>query len=200
MALAPFRGYLPFFAAIDAARYFLYVAAEHEDQLNHRQLQNLLYYGQGFSLRRPGKLLFDEAIEACEEGPVVAAVAREYSAHGDQALTLPGSFSPRADAMIAASLVAERVMIPVYMKFSRTNCTELTQQIMSERPFRRAMLSDGIVEPTDLLRWWHEHSERERARRPRPKPMKLSEYLAQHPELAARLKGLDPEADENSQT
>lgn len=199
MALAPFRGHLPFFAAIDAARYFLYIAAEHGDQINHRQLQNLLYYGQGFSLKSPGKLLFDEAIEACEGGPVVAIVARQYSVHGDQPLTLPESFSPRADTMIASSLLAERVILAVYMEFSQANCSELTEQIMFERPFRRAMMSDGIVEPTDLLRWWHEHSERERTRRPRPKPMKLSAYLAQHPELAARLNRPDSEADQGNQ-
>ncbi len=199
MALVPFRGYFPFFAAIDAAQYFLYIAGEHGDQLNHRQLQNLLYYGQGFSLISPGKLLFDEQIEARPEGPVVASVADQYSASDDRPLVLSESFSSRSDTMVASSLLAERVVAPLYMRFRQANCAELTQQIMSEQPFRRAIASDGMIEPSDLLRWWNEQLARERASRPRPKPVKLSEYLKEHPELAARLKQLNPEADGNSQ-
>ena len=199
MALAPLHGYLPFFAATDAASYFLFVARERGDQLNHRQLQNLLYYGQGFSLFSPGKLLFGEPIEARHDGPVVAVVARQYSASGDRPIELAESFAPRGDALVASSLSAERVVASVYNGFRQVGCAELTERIMSERPFCRAASSDGVVEPGDLLHWWREYVDHERASRPRPKPMRLNTYLAQHPDFAARLRQAGLGADESSQ-
>jgi uncharacterized phage-associated protein len=199
MSSAPLRGYLPFFPAIDAARYFLFVAGESGDQLSHRQLQNLLYYGQGFSLVSVGKLLFGEQIEAGRDGPVVEVVAHQYSASGDRPIALADSFSPTGDTLVASTLLAERVVVPLYKNLSQVGCAELTRRIVSEQPFCRAATSDGIVEPSDLLRWWRERLDQERASRPQAKPTKLSEYLAQHPELASRLRQSGLGADESSQ-
>lgn len=199
MSHAPLRGYLPFFAAADAARFFLHVARDCEGQLSHRQLQNLLYYGQGFSLVLFGKLLFEEPIEARSEGPIVAEVAREFPAHGDGPVSLEASFSPTGETRLASSLTAERVVHSIYRGFGQVNCTELTRQIMSEQPFRRATSSDGFVEPGDLLRWWIKHLERERGRRSHRKPVQLRGYLARRPQLAKRLQESNSEADENRQ-
>ena len=58
-------------AASDVARYVL----EKKGVLTERQLQELLYYCQAWSLVVEDEPLFSEEIEVCEHSPVVPSVS-----------------------------------------------------------------------------------------------------------------------------
>ncbi|MDR0445733.1 MAG: DUF4065 domain-containing protein [Oscillospiraceae bacterium] len=67
-------------SAFDAAKFFIgYNQGTEYDDISNMKLQKLLYYAQGHSLERFGRVLFPEPIEAWEHGPVVRDVYVEYS-------------------------------------------------------------------------------------------------------------------------
>ena len=57
--------------ATTAATYLLYIMGEVFDDLTNMKLNKLLYFAQGYYLKKYGRPLFDNAIEAWEHGPVV---------------------------------------------------------------------------------------------------------------------------------
>ena len=64
--------------ATTAATYLLYIMGEVFDDLTNMKLNKLLYFAQGYYLKKYGRPLFDNAIEAWEHGPVVPEVYSAY--------------------------------------------------------------------------------------------------------------------------
>ena len=98
--------------AVDVAKFFLHIAAEQGNQLNEPTLQRLCYYAQGFHLAMYHDPLFVEAIEACEEGPVIREVRREFAAGGARPIRSDPSFDEEKFAVME-----EAVMHAIYREF-----------------------------------------------------------------------------------
>ncbi len=89
------------YSALDIATWFIYKtnAEKKSNQmsnddyevyegLTHLKLQKLLYYAQGICLANCGHVLFDDAIEAWEHGPVVRNVFKCFSSKGRNEITI----------------------------------------------------------------------------------------------------------------
>lgn len=70
--------------ATAAANYLLYIMGEAFDDLTNMKLNKLLYFAQGYYLKKYGRPLFDNAIEAWEHGPVVPEVYSAYKKYVDK--------------------------------------------------------------------------------------------------------------------
>ena len=64
--------------ALETAQYFLHLAAEHGDELDEPTLQRLCFYAQGYNLAMRHEPLFGEAIEICDEGPVISELREAF--------------------------------------------------------------------------------------------------------------------------
>lgn len=68
---------------IDVAEYFISLSEERTRfAITPLKLQKLLYYAQAFNLRDGKGILFPEAIEAWQHGPVVPKIYRKYKEYG----------------------------------------------------------------------------------------------------------------------
>lgn len=72
--------------AIDAANFFilLFNSFEEDNDLTNMKINKLLYYAQGHSYERFGRALFNDNIEAWQNGPVVNGVyqnLKKYESH-----------------------------------------------------------------------------------------------------------------------
>lgn len=87
--------------ALDIATWFIYKTncekKEHQvdnddfeiyEGLTHLKLEKLLYYAQGISLSKNNKILFLDAIEAWEHGPVIRKVFTTFSKKGRNEITI----------------------------------------------------------------------------------------------------------------
>ncbi len=124
MARFPFQDDAPFFTALEAAALLLHIASERGDPLNHRQLQHLLCYAQGFSQFSLEKLLFADPIQARSDGPVVAVVEKEYGVHGDRPIPVQGDTE-----LNEWSLLAQTAISAVHLEFGTVACDQLTDQL-----------------------------------------------------------------------
>ncbi len=68
--------------AIDVANFFVEMMQFDEDKLTNLKLNKMLYYAQGHSLKRTGKRLFEEEIQAWDYGPVVESVYQAFKKYG----------------------------------------------------------------------------------------------------------------------
>ncbi len=76
--------------ALQLAHYVLQYTTKNNIRITHLQLQKVLYYIQGYHLRKFGKPLFDDKIEAWQYGPVIFSVYRKYFVHGSLPLRTDG--------------------------------------------------------------------------------------------------------------
>lgn len=80
--------------AIDAANFFIEIMKFDEDKPTNLKLNKLLYYAQGHALKRFGKTLFDEDIQAWDYGPVVETVYHTFKMYGNNGIgEVYGDFS-----------------------------------------------------------------------------------------------------------
>ena len=73
--------------ATEAANYLIYLTSDSFDDMTNMKINKLLYYAQGYYLRKYGVPMFEDTIEAWEHGPVVASVYDRYKDHGDSPVT-----------------------------------------------------------------------------------------------------------------
>ena len=182
MARLPLRNDVPFCTAIEAAEHLLCIARDREMPINHRQLQNLLYYAQGYSLSLGESLLFDDEIEVRNEGPVVAGVEYAYRCHGNDSIPVPIETNPMRRAVMPGVLLRW-----VFTDLMVEDAASFTRRLMSEWPWRDACAHGGVVDPRGLASWWCERYDAQRAERQQQPKITLSEYLDQRPDVRERL-------------
>lgn len=89
--------------AIDAADFYVALSQEQPSRRNAdmsiMRLDQLLYCSQELSLRKTGKPLFDDPIEAWEYGPVVRDVYDRYKGHHAQPLHTDRKIDDIVDSM-----------------------------------------------------------------------------------------------------
>lgn len=81
--------------AIDVANFFINLFGQDEDNdLTNMKINKLLYYAQGHSYERLNRALFNDAIEAWQNGPVVNGVYQNLKDYGKQPVSFPiGSYN-----------------------------------------------------------------------------------------------------------
>lgn len=87
------------------ANYMLYIMSDAFDDLTNMKINKLLYFAQGYHLRKYGKPLFDDTIEAWGHGPVVPAVYEAYKQYGDKPIegyeaNSIGNITPEAEEVL----------------------------------------------------------------------------------------------------
>lgn len=65
-------------SALVVSMFFIYLLQDEDNGLSNMKLNKLLYYAQGYHLRRHSCPLFSEDIQACDYGPVVPVVYKHY--------------------------------------------------------------------------------------------------------------------------
>lgn len=73
--------------AIDAANYLVFLMSDVCDDLTNMKINKLLYYAQGYYLRKYGIPMFADSFEAWDHGPVVPSVYTKYKKYGDNSIT-----------------------------------------------------------------------------------------------------------------
>lgn len=73
--------------AIDVAKYIVYLASGVYEDITNMKVNKLLYYAQGHFLKRTGRALFNDRLEAWDHGPVCVEVYDLYKKFGDSPIT-----------------------------------------------------------------------------------------------------------------
>jgi uncharacterized phage-associated protein len=131
--------------ALDVARYFVFLAAQAEeegDALCPMRLQKLLYYAQAWHLGATGAPLFAEAIEAWPYGPVVKALYPVFKGFG---LAIPASEGADPQALSERQKAFVRSVWDRYKRFSAIGLSQMTHQ---EVPWIEA---DARRDPNDAF-------------------------------------------------
>ena len=106
--------------AMTAANYMLYIMSDTFDDLTNMKINKLLYFAQGYYLRKYGTPLFADGIEAWEHGPVVPEVYFAYKAYGDQPIK-----DYNSNIIADVSPEAEEVMYDVAREYGRYTASAL---------------------------------------------------------------------------
>lgn len=69
-----------------AANYMLYIMGDAFDDLTNMKINKLLYFAQGYYLKKYGVPMFPNTIEAWEHGPVIPEVYFAYRSNGDRGI------------------------------------------------------------------------------------------------------------------
>lgn len=103
-----------------AANYLVYIMKDAFDDLTNMKINKLLYFAQGYYLKKYGVPLFDDVIEAWEHGPVVAEVYAAYKKYGDKPIT-----EYDAGAIAEVKPEAEDILYGVARKYGRYTASAL---------------------------------------------------------------------------
>jgi uncharacterized phage-associated protein len=114
--------------AIDAANFLVALSNSRDqnidDGVSDMKLQKLLYFAQEASLRRRGRKLFDEDIEAWQYGPVIPAVYHEFKTFGRDPITIKRKLEDIAAGMSADDI---ELLANVYDKLSDRTASGLME-------------------------------------------------------------------------
>ena len=123
------------------AAYFLATWPEDSGEgISNMKLQKLCYYAQGFQLANIGQPLFQEAIEAWEQGPVIPELYERYASFGLNPVLVPGSFDLNEYTIDERELLDE-----VRDLFGQYAAWRLRNMTAEEAPFKQARASGGGV-------------------------------------------------------
>ena len=183
MTRLPLRNDVPFCTAEQAAIHLLCIARDRNTPINHRQLQNLLYYAQGYSLSLGESLLFIDDIELAKDEPVVRHVEDTYKCHGEGPIPVPDDLHPQRRAVMPGMLL-QTVFAVVMESDAKANSGRLS----SEAAWRATWGNEGLADPRVVATWWSDRTDRLMAKREPQPQVSLSEYLRRRPEIVERLR------------
>lgn len=125
----------------EVANYFLAnVDAEAGDNISNLKLQKLVYYAQGLFIANQGELLFSEAIEAWDYGPVVPGLYRTYRFRGARSIEPPDQFRIEDYAPEVRELLD--VVLDIYGQYSTSKLMRMTHK---EPPWRDTPWNEEIT-------------------------------------------------------
>lgn len=102
------------------ANYLVYIMSDAFDDLTNMKINKLLYFAQGYYLKKYATPLFDDTIEAWEHGPVVPEVYAAYKKYGDKPIT-----EYDINAIVDVTPDAEKVLYDVARKYGRYTASAL---------------------------------------------------------------------------
>ncbi|GIF49137.1 putative phage-associated protein [Asanoa ferruginea] len=106
------------------------------------KLEKLVYYCQGWHLARHGSPLFDETLEAWQQGPVAPALFKHHRQQREVANWPLGS----AKNLTPMELSSVRWVVSEYGKFTASELSEMTHQ---ELPWKAARVGLSDSQPSD---------------------------------------------------
>lgn len=110
--------------ARDVAYAFVNLFKDDDEGITNLKLQKLLYYAQGFSYQRFGSPLFDDEIEAWDNGPVVYEVYQRYKSCGSEPI--------RVYETVTLSPQNERLILDVAREYGQYTSTKLVSMTHRE--------------------------------------------------------------------
>lgn len=165
----------------DVARYFLASAFRDGDDFDSSQLHALCYYAQGLYFARHGEPLFDEAISASGEGPVIARLAAELAEFGD-----------RREARFELPLLRQEwALDEVLRRWRSDDPAETLRAARDDDPWRAAARQDraGAEIPAgEIAAFVSRHESAAATEQPPPDWEKVYAFL-KRPEVAAEITG-----------
>lgn len=102
------------------ANYLVYIMNDAFDDLTNMKINKLLYFAQGYYLKKYGVPLFEDALEAWEHGPVVPEVYFAYKKYGEKPIT---DYDP--STVDKVSREAEEILYGVARKYGRYTASAL---------------------------------------------------------------------------
>jgi uncharacterized phage-associated protein len=135
-------------SAQSVADYFLARVEQEEDELiSNLKLQKLLYYAQGNHLALDKGVLFPEAIEAWNHGPVVPSVYHKYKGYGSHGLPYPEDFDATKYSEDMQDFLDE-----VYSVYGQFSAWKLRQMTHEEPPWKEAFENNRGTISTDSMK------------------------------------------------
>lgn len=129
--------------SLQVSRHFIVKSAREKRQLNHAQLQNLLYYAQGFYCALHPYPLFHDRLYANEIGSMVLRVNYEYGKFIYQ--SIPVNEHPSNTLLDMADM---EFLDAIWTRFKEESTEELEHQIRKEAPWKKANLqSEQLNQP-----------------------------------------------------
>lgn len=113
--------------AIDVANFFisLFDCFEEDNDLTNMKINKLLYYAQGHSYERLGKPLFNDDIEAWENGPVVNGVYQNLKQYNNNTVSaVIGDYNPDVFSSEEVELLLD--IAREYGKYSASTLRNMT--------------------------------------------------------------------------
>ena len=125
--------------ALEVARYFLFLARRVDagDTFSNLKIQKMLYYAQGYSLALRHKPLFDERIEAWENGPVVREVYREFKHYSNNSISFDELDSFNTDSFKDDKEILD-ILILIFNKYGSMGAWKLRNKTHSEDPYLKS--------------------------------------------------------------
>lgn len=125
-----------------------------EKNVTNLQLQKILYYVQGYSLKYSGTPAFDSVIEAWQYGPVVPEAYYDYCINGRNPLTV-------ADPENAINRIDEKSDRKILNKIIKA-CTEmaigtLVDKTHKEDPWKNTSGFKGVISVDKIYHYFSEH-------------------------------------------
>lgn len=113
--------------AIDAANFFisLFGCFEEDNDLTNMKINKLLYYAQGHSYERFNKPLFNDDIEAWENGPVINGVYQNLKQYSNNTVSaVIGDYNPNVFSSEESELLLD--IAREYGKYSASTLRNMT--------------------------------------------------------------------------
>lgn len=170
--------------ACAVAANIIQMADKEHDTIDHQKLQRLCYYAQGHSVVFWQKLLFDDPIQAWEQGPVVPAVHQAYEKYGAEPI-------PPCDDAPEIEQWRLEVLEMVYDRLGWMTTWNLCSQTHMEQPWRDVWRAswdkrecNAEITPEQIHAFFRKELASQRAS-PEPWPEeKVREFLLNNVELA----------------
>lgn len=129
-------------AAMDVARYFLFLASEEEGELvSNMKLQKLVYYAQGFCLAITGSPLFAEDVQAWIHGPVVPSLYHAFKGYANGTIPPPEEIDL---SIYPAEVLA--ILNDVYAVYGQYSASGLRALTHSDPPWKYAIPGSVITQ------------------------------------------------------
>lgn len=114
--------------AIDVANFFINLFdCDEENDLTNMKINKLLYYAQGHSYERMNRALFNDNIEAWQNGPVVNGVYQNLKKYGNSTVSVPiGEYDPHIFSEDETELLLD--VAREYGKYSASKLRNMTHE------------------------------------------------------------------------
>ena len=144
--------------AIDVANFFIEMMQYDEEKLTNLKLNKMLYYAQGHCLKRTGKRLFEDDIQAWDYGPVVESVYQAFKQYGNNGIVHTcGEFN--VDDFTEDE---QRLLLDIGRVYGQYSGTDLVNKTHAKgSPWDQVYVPDVkcIVIPVDSIKSYFEENE-----------------------------------------
>lgn len=133
-------------SAIDLSKFIIHYYNNCQKDISNLKLQKILYYIQGYYLKRYNKVAFDAKIHNWPYGPVIKDVYYEYNIYGSKNIVLNDEIE-NLEIKLRSSL--KDLVLKILSKCSDISALQLANKTHSETPWANTHIGQEI--PNDLI-------------------------------------------------